>query len=103
MLRTALPHKTVATNSGLGWIGKSALFVTGQVGSAVRLSSLVTNAPLEYGRSVTESKCVSCMACTRACPAHAISGREWSVEIDRDDFLIHLLVEKKQESWQLQK
>jgi epoxyqueuosine reductase QueG len=27
-LSTALPHKTVATKSGLGWIGKNALLVT---------------------------------------------------------------------------
>lgn len=32
-----LPHKTIATRAGLGWIGKSALFVTGKYGSALRL------------------------------------------------------------------
>lgn len=30
---TRLPHKTVATRAGLGWIGKSALLVTKQYGS----------------------------------------------------------------------
>lgn len=36
--RTPLPHKTVATRAGLGWIGKSCLLVTEAFGSAVRLS-----------------------------------------------------------------
>ena len=33
-LRTALPHKTVATRAGLGWIGKCALLVTEAYGRA---------------------------------------------------------------------
>ena len=37
-----LPHKTIATRAGLGWIGKSALFTTKEYGSALRLSSVLT-------------------------------------------------------------
>ena len=84
--RTLLPHKTVATVSGLGWIGKSALLVTEQYGPAVRISSLVTDAELECGTPVTESKCGSCMVCTEACPAGAISGKLWQRELDRNEF-----------------
>ena len=36
-----LPHKTVATRAGLGWIGKSALFTTKDYGSALRMSSVL--------------------------------------------------------------
>lgn len=93
--RTALPHKTVATNAGLGWIGKSALFVTEQFGSAVRLSSLITNAELEYGIPITTSKCGGCIKCTNACPANAISGELWSVSVDRDTFFDALACRKK--------
>jgi epoxyqueuosine reductase QueG len=35
-----LPNKTVATHAGLGWIGNSALLVTKEFGSAVRISSI---------------------------------------------------------------
>ena len=46
---TPLPHKTVATRAGLGWIGKSCILVTEAFGSAIRLSSLLTDAPLPCG------------------------------------------------------
>jgi epoxyqueuosine reductase QueG len=93
--RTELPHKTVATKAGLGWIGKSALLVTEQFGSAVRLSSLVTNAELECAVPVTESKCGDCMACTNACPGKVISGRLWKKDLDRDEFFDPLACRKK--------
>lgn len=48
--RTPLPHKTVATRAGLGWIGKNCLLITREYGGAVRLSSLLTDAPLPAAR-----------------------------------------------------
>lgn len=84
--RTAMPHKTVAVRSGLGWIGRSALFVTEKYGSAVRLSSVLTDAPLEVGTAVTSSRCGECKRCAEACPSGAVSGRLWSPELDRDEF-----------------
>ena len=83
---TLLPHKTVATRAGIGWIGKSALLVTQQYGSAVRLSAIVTNAPLHTAQPVNQSLCGNCMACTNACPAGAVSGKEWALSMERDDF-----------------
>lgn len=44
--RSPLPHKTVAVHAGLGWIGKNCLLITERYGGAVRLSSLLTDAPL---------------------------------------------------------
>lgn len=60
-----LPHKTVATRSGLGWIGKNCLLITPQYGSAIRISSLLTNAPLEYDEPINESKCGMCNQCVK--------------------------------------
>lgn len=84
--RTQLPHKTVATMSGIGWIGNCALLVTGEYGSAVRISSVLTNAELEAGTPVTESRCGSCTVCRDACPAGAVSGKQWKSGRDRDEF-----------------
>lgn len=85
-LRTELPHKTVATRAGLGWIGKSALFVTKEYGSMIRLSSILTDAPLRTGEPVDKSKCGDCMICRDACPAGAISGKVWDMSMTREDF-----------------
>ena len=87
---TLLPHKTVATRAGLGWIGKCALLVTRKFGSAVRLSSILTDAPLRTGVPpnvpIEESACGGCEACKDACPAGAVSGRPWRAGLPRDAF-----------------
>lgn len=83
--RTPLPHKTVATRAGLGWIGKSCLLVTPEYGSALRLSSLVTDAPLPVKEAVTESRCGACRICVEACPAGALKGALWRPGMDRED------------------
>ncbi len=81
---TLLPHKTVATRAGLGWVGKCALLVTEQYGSMVRLSSILTDAPLTTAEPVNQSRCGSCTACRDACPAKAIHGTTWKPELERN-------------------
>jgi len=83
---TILPHKTVATRAGVGWIGKCALLVTKEYGSMIRLSSLLTDAPLETAQPVDASQCGACTACKDACPAGAVSGKLWTVSLPRDCF-----------------
>lgn len=63
------PHKTAATVAGLGWIGKTALFVSPRFGPAVRLATLFTDLELPAGEPVAESGCGTCRACVDACPA----------------------------------
>ncbi|MGE5396964.1 MAG: hypothetical protein ACM3MK_05440 [Chitinophagales bacterium] len=81
---TRLPHKTVATRAGLGWIGKCALLITPQYGSAVRLSTVLTNAPLATDTPVNESRCADCMICCDVCPSQAPTGENWRVGMPRD-------------------
>lgn len=81
-----LPHKTIATRAGLGWIGKSALLTTKKYGSALRMSSVLTNAPLNFGNAIIKSKCGKCDLCKEACPGGAISGKEWNCTLKRNDF-----------------
>lgn len=55
---------------------KTVLYENGAslVGSAVRLSSLVTDAPLTCGTPVTASRCEACAACTNPAPAERCQG-----------------------------
>lgn len=85
--RSKLPHKTVATKAGLGWIGKCALLITEEYGSAIRITTILTNAELSVGAPITMSKCGKCDECKKICPAGAISGIQWQAGLDRDDFI----------------
>ncbi len=82
--RTKLPHKTVAVQSWLGWIGKCALLITKEYGSAVRLTSILTDAPVTCASPVTASACGSCRACQDACPGTAVKGEVWEPGIARE-------------------
>ena len=81
---TALPHKTVATRAGLGWIGHCALLVTPAFGPALRISSVLTNAPLAHSVPIERSRCGTCRRCVDACPAGAVTGRSWTAGMPRD-------------------
>lgn len=81
-----LPHKTVATRAGLGWIGKCALLVNDTYGSAIRLTTVITDMPLMVGTAIDESKCGQCEGCRQACPAGAVKGVNWSVDKERDAY-----------------
>ena len=83
-LTTSLPHKTIATRAGLGWIGKSALLITEKHGAAVRLATVLTDAEFEAAKPVNASSCGDCNKCVENCPAKAISGRNWELGLERE-------------------
>ena len=82
-----IPHKTVATRAGLGWIGRNCLLVTREHGSAVRISSLLTNAPLTCDKEEKESHCGGCNLCVQQCPAQALYGTLWKAGMPRKDIM----------------
>jgi epoxyqueuosine reductase len=84
-MRTPLPHKTVATLAGAGWIGRCALLVTPDFGSAIRLNCVLTDSPLTAGEPVTVSRCGTCSDCVTACPAGAPKGRAWEPGLPREE------------------
>lgn len=86
-LAAPFAHKTAATRAGLGWIGKSALLVTPELGPALRLVSVMTDAPLVVGEPVTESRCGECVVCVEACPSGAIKGEQWHAGRPREEIL----------------
>jgi len=71
-------HKTAATCSGLGWIGKNDLIINKTYGSKLSWATVLTNAPLEVDSPLTESRCGDCDICVKNCPSGAVSGSLWS-------------------------
>lgn len=70
-------HKLAAHLAGLGWIGKSCLFVTPEAGPRVRWATLLTDAPLKITGVPMESKCVDCNECVEICPVNAFTGQSF--------------------------
>ena len=77
-------HKIAATQAGLGWIGKTAAFVSVRFGAAVRLTSVFTDLPLATGVPITESRCGDCRVCVDACPVGAGRDTLWTAGMPRD-------------------
>ena len=82
-LSVLLQHKTIATRAGLGWVGKSALLITKKYGAAIRLGTVLTDAKFEVGEPINDSQCGVCISCVEACPAKAITGRNWEMGLER--------------------
>lgn len=78
------PHKTAATAAGMGWIGKTALFISPVFGPAVRLATVFTDLELPAGEPVRESSCGACRDCVDACPAGCGRDVQWRPGMARE-------------------
>ncbi|NOY65416.1 MAG: epoxyqueuosine reductase [Nitrospirae bacterium] len=72
-------HKTAATCSGLGWIGKNGLVINPEYGPALSWATVLTDAPFKPDIPITRSLCGDCDLCVRHCPSNALTGRIWEV------------------------
>jgi epoxyqueuosine reductase QueG len=86
-IRGDFPHKTAATLSGLGWVGRHCQLVTRQFGPWLRLGTVFTDMPLVYGTPFKRGFCGKCRACVDACPAGALTGKTWKPGIERSEIL----------------
>jgi len=87
-----LPHKTVALNAGLGFIGKNNLLVTKQYGCAVLFGKVLTTAPFEVmSKAPTKPQCGDCNICVDICPTKALRGTTWNVTTKRDEMMVRKL------------
>ena len=82
--RGVIAHKTAAVLSGLGFVGKSGLFLSTEYGSKVRLATILTDAPLQNELPIIENGCGDCQICQKACPAGAIFGQKPSINGERN-------------------
>ena len=86
-LTVEVSHKMVATRAGLGWIGKTDLFISKNFGPRLRLVSILINHPVQAeNKPVEKSKCGKCNICVESCPAEAANGKLWNKNIKREGF-----------------
>jgi epoxyqueuosine reductase QueG len=76
--RSKLSMKAVARAAGLGWIGKSAVFVSKKFGPRVCLGVVLTDMPLTPGKS-SKNECGRCGLCAKACPVGALTATSFEV------------------------
>ena len=79
------PHKKAAVRAGLGYIGKSALFISEKHGPRVRLGTVFTDAPLEAVCLPQKSQCGDCNICAKNCGAMAIKNVNYCEGMSRED------------------
>jgi len=86
-LRYKVSHKMIATRAGLGWIGKTDLFISNDFGPRLRLVSILVNStPEGIYHTIDKSRCGRCNICVEKCPAKAATGELWDIYTDRDCF-----------------
>lgn len=78
-------HKEAARLAGLGSIGKNSLFIHKDFGPEVRLGTVFTDCPFPKAEIQPDCLCGSCHVCVEACPAKAISGKEWCEGTPREE------------------
>ena len=77
-------HKMAANLAGLGWVGKSCLFITADRGPRVRWGTILTNAPLPATGQPVANRCGKCQRCVAACPVQAFTGRNFVISEARE-------------------
>jgi len=81
------PHKTAATQAGLGWIGRHCQLITRKFGSWIRLGTVFSDMALTAGTPLERNFCGRCMRCVEACPANALTGNAWYPGLRREKIL----------------
>jgi epoxyqueuosine reductase QueG len=86
-LRTDLSHKMIATRAGLGWIGKTDLFISKNLGPRLRLVSILLKTTVKpKSKPINKSRCGTCKICVEICPAKAANGKLWDITVEREEF-----------------
>lgn len=77
-LKADISIKYAAYLSGLGTYGINQLLITPQFGSRVRMTAILTDAPLEPGEPAGEHlvlpECAGCQKCVKMCPVGAFAA-----------------------------
>ena len=87
-------HLPIAIDAGLGELGKHGSLINRELGSNLRLATVLTEMPLQPDEPVdiaADDLCLGCQRCTIDCPVDAISDHKqlvrgiekWYVDFDR--------------------
>lgn len=72
-------QKVLGYLAGLGWIGKSSLLVSPDIGPRMRLGTIFTRDDLEGTDSPCDGGCGDCTVCSETCPIGAITESGYDV------------------------
>ena len=88
-------ERSLAVRAGLGWIGKSSMFIHPKYGSRLFLCEILLNIPIEPDTPYTKDGCGSCLRCTNTCPNHCIDPESRTIRADH--CISYLTIEHKGE------
>ena len=75
-------ERSLAVRAGLGWIGKSSMFISPRYGSALFLCEILLSLPIEADEPYTRDGCGSCTRCITACPNQCIDPQKRTIRAD---------------------
>ena len=89
-----LVERSMAAQSGLGWIGKNTCVLHQQLGSWLLLGVIITSIPVasDAVAELAPDRCGSCTRCIDACPTQALVAPR---EMDASRCIAYLTIEKK--------
>jgi epoxyqueuosine reductase len=77
-------HKMASHLAGLGWIGKSCLLITPEVGPRVRWVTILTDQPQNTTGVPVKERCGKCQECIKICPVQAFTGQSFRQDQPRE-------------------
>lgn len=75
-------ERSLAVRAGLGWIGKSSMFISPAFGSALFLCEILLSLPIEPDQPYQKDGCGTCTRCVDACPTGCIDPRTRTIRAD---------------------
>jgi epoxyqueuosine reductase len=87
-----LSDRALATQAGLGWIGKNGMLIDPEIGSWHFIGVLLTSLENDLPAVEIEDRCGDCTACVTACPTDAIRSDRL---VDSNRCLSYLTIEHR--------